>query len=62
MCDICRSNPCRGVCPNSSEDIIGFCQSCGSAVEKGYEYFTDGEDNLFCTLECALKYYGIESV
>ena len=62
MCSICKSNPCRSSCPNSVAEIIGYCAQCHEEIEAGYEYCKDTEDNLFCELDCALDYYGIESV
>lgn len=62
MCSICKSNPCKGACPNSVAEIIGCCTQCNEEIEAGYEYCKDAEDNLFCCKDCALDYYGIESV
>ncbi len=62
MCEICRRNPCASGCPNGADEIIGECAQCNEEIKAGYEYCKDGEDNLFCALDCALDYYGIEEM
>lgn len=62
MCEICRQTPCHNMCPNADEPkIIGHCDNvnCGEPLREDYTFFTDNDDNMFCSLNCALAYYGI---
>lgn len=62
MCSECRQTPCHPRCPNAPEPIaFGYCEQCGKGLRGDYEYFTDSYGNTFCSLECALDYYGIKS-
>lgn len=62
MCEICRSNPCDPMCPNSDAEpaIIGICEQCKSEINAANIYAVDDEDNMFCNEECAKKYHGIK--
>ena len=59
ICEICMKTPCANRCPNSKEITLGKCLQCNDDIGKGYEYYTDLDDNLFCSKECACEYYGI---
>jgi hypothetical protein len=41
--------------------VRGHCEQCGDELREDYEYYTDNEDNTFCSDDCAVKYHGIES-
>lgn len=61
MCDICHQNPCHPSCPNASEpDIRGYCGKCGDELREDYEYYTDSDDNEFCSYDCAVEYHDIK--
>ena len=61
MCKICLSNPCLSRCPNSPKPkIIGHCKYCCVFLREDYEYFTDKDNNSFCSEECALKYHDVK--
>ena len=63
MCEICLSNPHLNQCPNAPEPKIrGYCKQCGEGLREDYEYYTDNDDNKFCSDSCALKYHGIKSM
>ena len=63
MCEYCHQSPfhdCR--CPNAPEPKVrGYCEKCGEELREDYEYYTDNEDNKFCSSGCALNYHGIIS-
>lgn len=46
--------------------IIGRCYNCYknhkvfTILTSDYQTFKDRHDNLFCSEECALEYYGVE--
>ncbi|MCK9478341.1 MAG: hypothetical protein M0R40_02425 [Firmicutes bacterium] len=40
--------------------VIGKCENCMQILTDDYTVFTDSENNLFCSEECALKCYGVE--
>lgn len=62
MCEICHSIPCLSRCPNAHEPKVrGWCKKCGKELREDYEYYTDNEDNEFCSDDCALEYHGIKS-
>ncbi len=62
MCEICHSSPCLNLCPNAPEPKTrGRCEQCGAELREDYEYYTDNEDNKFCSDDCALEYHGIKS-
>lgn len=62
MCEICLNNPCLSRCPNAPEPKIrGCCKRCGVGLREDYEYYTDNEDNMFCSDDCAIKYHDIKS-
>ena len=49
-------------CPNSPEPKVrGYCKQCEDELREDYEYYTDNDDNTFCSEECAIKYHSIES-
>lgn len=62
MCEICRQNPCDPRCPNADtmENIIGRCDRCGDEISANYTYWIDEADNIFCSRDCAIEYYGIK--
>ncbi len=62
MCEVCLSSPCLNLCPNALEPKVrGYCEKCGEELREDYEYYTDREDNKFCSSDCALEYHGIKS-
>lgn len=62
MCNICFSSPCLSRCPNAPEPKVrGYCEQCGDQLREDYEYYTDNDNNKFCSEDCALEYHGIES-
>lgn len=62
MCSECRQYPCHPQCPNAPEPKVrGYCEQCGEELREDYEYYTDNEDNKFCSDDCAIKYHGIKS-
>lgn len=61
MCSECRQTPCHPRCPNALEPPIrGYCEHCKGQLREDYEYYTDNEDNKFCSEDCALEYHGIK--
>lgn len=62
MCSECWQTPCHPRCPNAPKPPIrGRCKQCGEELREDYEYYTDNEDNKFCSDDCALEYHGIKS-
>lgn len=62
MCNECRQTSCRSSCPNAPEPKVrDYCKQCGEGLREDYEYYTDNEDNKFCSDDCAVKYHGIKS-
>lgn len=60
MCRLCGREPCLPRCPNAINKCIGRCDTCGEAIYDGDECYIDEQSNLYCSLQCALKYYGIK--
>ncbi len=62
MCEYCYySTGHHPLCPNAPEPKIkGRCEWCGEELREDYEYYTDNENNKFCSVDCALEYHGIE--
>lgn len=60
MCSVCGKTPCHPRCPNAEELEIGVCANCFWEITAGFEYFTDDNDNMFCSRDCAVQYYGIK--
>lgn len=63
MCEHCRYViGHHSLCPNAPEPKVrGYCKQCNEGLREDYEYYTDNEDNKFCSDDCALKYHGIKS-
>ena len=63
MCEYCHwTTGHHPRCPNAPEpEILGQCEQCGEDLVDGYEYYSDNEDNTFCSEECALIYHGVKS-
>ena len=59
MCEICGKTPCPCQCPNSEDEIIGYCEQCDYAITDEIAYYTDAFDNLFCSEDCFKDYYRI---
>ena len=57
MCVICRQNPCNNKCPNYDDKVIGICTYCGETITYNQEPYTDVDNSLFCTSDCAMSYY-----
>ena len=36
--------------------------ACKEIISEDWEAWTDNDKNLFCTQDCAIKYYGIEEI
>ena len=60
-CEYCGTLPHLSQCPNNHDPpIIGHCCVCGEELlDNGFECFTDNEDNIFCSDDCATEYHGI---
>ena len=43
-------------------EFLGRCTmpGCKNCVYTDAEYYTDGEENIFCSTDCILEWYGIE--
>lgn len=52
-CEYCHQSPHDCRCPNAESEIIGACAYCGEDISPAWEYYTDNEENLFCSKECA---------
>ena len=62
MCEICHSSPCLNRCANVPEPKVrGYCEQCKDELREDYEYYTDNENNKFCSKECAIEHYNIKS-
>lgn len=61
-CEYCHQSPHDCRCPNAESEIIGACAYCGEDISPAWEYYTDNEENLFCSKECAEQFHGIEEV
>lgn len=59
MCDFCRSSPCHPQCPYAPDPPAIICAQCGEVIFPDIEYWTDIDDNIFCSDECAKAYWGI---
>ncbi len=40
--------------------VLCECAQCGGEIYRSSIYFKDGEDNHFCSEDCAIDYHGIE--
>lgn len=52
-------------CVRSELDVHGFaapriCEMCGDHLDR--VYYTDSEDNAFCSPKCALEFHGAEKL
>ena len=63
MCEYClRTGEHHPRCPNAPEPKIrGYCEVCKVDLREDYEYYTDGFDNKFCSVDCAIEYHGVKS-
>ena len=62
MCSECRRFPCHYSCPNAPEPKVrDYCKKCGDELIEGFVYYTDNENNNFCSDDCALEYHGVRS-
>ena len=49
-------------CPNATDPkVLGSCEQCNKGLREDYEYYTDNEDNKFCSIDCSLEFHGIKS-
>lgn len=50
--------------PETEPKIIGRCAEvgCQEIMTDDYTYYVDYEGNIFCSHECALKFYGVREV
>jgi len=59
MCQSCEALKINGVlchehnCPDAWKDQTRECRECGC------EFKTEGQDQRFCSEECAAAYYGV---
>ena len=61
MCELCRQIPHNNRCPYAPEPPIrGYCEKCGEELREDYKYYTDNDENKFCSDDCAKEYYGIK--
>ncbi len=58
-CEICRQKPCDSRCPNAENIIVGICEQCKEPVCAGYTYWTDEDNNTFCSQDCAMNFHEI---
>jgi len=50
------------MCPNHVEVLVGHCRVCNLRIcEDSYGY-TDAEGNIFCSVKCTHKFYGVKEV
>ena len=63
MCEYCHlTGKHHPSCPNAPEPRIrGHCCKCDDELREDYDYYTDNEDNEFCSKECAIEYHEIRS-
>lgn len=62
ICKVCGYSICNSRCPNAPEPkVLGKCEQCEEELREDYEYYTDNNDNKFCSEDCALEYHGIKS-
>ncbi len=62
MCEYCLQYPHHPRCPYAPEPKVrGHCQHCNEELREDYEYYTDKDDNEFCSDDCAMAYHGIKS-
>ena len=59
MCVICNRTPCHPACPKACDVVVGGCTQCFEDITAGNVYYKDDNGNLFCSMDCALEYYGI---
>lgn len=63
MCEICHESPCLSRCPNETSEKLGKCVECGTEIYNNQvENWIDKDDNLFCSVNCALKYYDLKVI
>ena len=50
--------------PETPQKIIGRCAEvgCQEIMTDDYTYYVDYEGNIFCSHECALKFYGVREI
>ena len=63
MCEYClRVIGHHPSCPYSPEpEIRDYCLQCNEPLREDYEYYSDNENNNFCSEDCAIEYHGIKS-
>lgn len=63
MCEYCHwISGHHPRCPNAPEPKVrGCCEQCGEELREDYEYYTNNDDNKFCSDDCAKEYHGIKS-
>jgi hypothetical protein len=60
-CDICHRSPHDIHCPNANPvKIHGYCKKCYEPLPDDYTYWTDYDDNRFCSERCAEEWNKIE--
>ena len=58
-CEFCGHEPHDFRCPNAEPKTHGRCKQCLLHLRDDYPYWTDNDDNKFCSEECANKWNGI---
>ena len=58
-CEFCGHEPHDTMCPNFLPKIHGYCKQCYAPLRDDYTYWTDYDDNKFCSEECVKKYNNI---
>lgn len=53
-------NPIVLGCEPEEAEVFGRCDHCGEIIYKGYEAYTDNNNYLYCSQECAIAEHGIE--
>lgn len=62
MCSECYQTPCHPRCPNATTpSVLGYCDECGDEIRQDYEYYTDKNENKYCSIDCAISYYGVKA-
>jgi len=59
VCVVCNRTPCHPACPNAVDVTVDGCTMCFADIKAANAYYKDDNGNLFCSMDCALEYYGI---
>jgi len=59
MCVVCNRTPCHPRCPNACDVVVDGCTQCFCDIKASDTFYKDDNGNLYCSMDCALEYYGI---